>query len=142
MTGAIAIVPSDRSMGSAIVSATKVKADSFAMLKNPIAARPPQSPVPQSTHRSEWRKVPASSLFSPLPSPGDKLSEPEASQTKQHPEPATRTLEPHEVEMLLRLIHADACNTFETVLGPHANAAHRDHFHLDMKKRRYVKICN
>ena len=30
---------------------------------------------------------------------------------------------------------------FETVLGPDANEAHKNHFHLDMKKRRYVKIC-
>jgi len=38
-------------------------------------------------------------------------------------------------------IHDDACKTFNTVLGPDANAAHKDHFHLDMKVRRYVKIC-
>jgi len=41
----------------------------------------------------------------------------------------------------VRGIHADGCKTFETVLGPNANVAHRNHFHLDMKKRRYVKIC-
>ena len=29
-----------------------------------------------------------------------------------------------------------ACRRFGTVLGPNANEAHRDHFHLDMKKRR------
>jgi hypothetical protein len=38
-------------------------------------------------------------------------------------------------------IHDDACKTFNTVLGPDANEAHRNHFHLDMKVRRYVKIC-
>jgi hypothetical protein len=31
--------------------------------------------------------------------------------------------------------HANACNIFGTVLGPRANNAHKDHFHLDMKQR-------
>ena len=33
-------------------------------------------------------------------------------------------------------LHEDACRRFGTVLGPDANAAHKNHFHLDMKKRR------
>ncbi len=33
-------------------------------------------------------------------------------------------------------VHDDACQRFGTVLGPDANAAHKNHFHLDMKKRR------
>jgi hypothetical protein len=41
----------------------------------------------------------------------------------------------------LHTIHADGCKTFNTMLGPETNAAHRNHFHLDMKVRRYVKIC-
>lgn len=32
----------------------------------------------------------------------------------------------------LRQVHGDACGIFRTVLGPDYNAAHRDHFHLDM----------
>lgn len=31
----------------------------------------------------------------------------------------------------LRAIHAAACNYFRVTLGPEANEAHRDHFHLD-----------
>jgi hypothetical protein len=41
----------------------------------------------------------------------------------------------------LRQIHAKACGTFGTVLGPEANEAHRDHFHVDMAKRRYRSYC-
>ena len=41
----------------------------------------------------------------------------------------------------LREIHEAACGTFGTVLGPEANEAHRDHFHLDMAKRRYKSFC-
>lgn len=41
----------------------------------------------------------------------------------------------------LREIHEAACGTFGTVLGPEANEAHRDHFHVDMAKRRYKSFC-
>ena len=41
----------------------------------------------------------------------------------------------------LREIHAKACERFGTVLGPEANEAHRDHFHVDMAKRRYRSFC-
>jgi hypothetical protein len=32
----------------------------------------------------------------------------------------------------LRLVHDAACKAFNTTLGPQYNAAHRDHFHVDM----------
>lgn len=35
----------------------------------------------------------------------------------------------------LRELHRGGCETFEIVLGPDANAAHRDHFHFDMGDR-------
>ncbi len=41
----------------------------------------------------------------------------------------------------LREIHDGACKIFGTVLGPEANAAHRNHFHLDMTKRRHGSYC-
>lgn len=34
----------------------------------------------------------------------------------------------------LRAIHKGACRTFTTVLGPNADAFHRDHFHLDLAR--------
>ncbi len=36
----------------------------------------------------------------------------------------------------LHEVHDGACEIFGTTLGPEANAAHRNHFHLDMKERR------
>jgi hypothetical protein len=36
----------------------------------------------------------------------------------------------------LRNVHDGACEIFGTTLGPEANEAHRNHFHLDMKERR------
>jgi hypothetical protein len=41
----------------------------------------------------------------------------------------------------LRAIHKAACAIFSTVLGPEANKAHRNHFHLDMAKRTSGNIC-
>jgi hypothetical protein len=36
--------------------------------------------------------------------------------------------------MFLQAVHGGACNIFTTVLGPKANAFHRDHFHLDLAR--------
>jgi hypothetical protein len=36
----------------------------------------------------------------------------------------------------LKLVHDKACKRFGTTLGPEANAAHKNHFHFDQKKRR------
>lgn len=41
----------------------------------------------------------------------------------------------------LKEIHEGACKIFGTVLGPEANAAHKNHFHLDMAKRRHGSYC-
>lgn len=42
----------------------------------------------------------------------------------------------------LRAAHAAACRIFGTTLGPEANDAHRNHFHVDMAERRYKRICD
>lgn len=41
----------------------------------------------------------------------------------------------------LREIHVSACKRFGTVLGPEANNAHRNHFHVDMAKRPRSSFC-
>lgn len=41
----------------------------------------------------------------------------------------------------LRALHAAACGPFGTVLGPNANAAHRDHFHFDTARYRSGSYC-
>jgi hypothetical protein len=46
-----------------------------------------------------------------------------------------------ERSQFLRDIHDGACKIFGTVLGPEANAAHRNHFHLDLAKRRHSAYC-
>ncbi len=41
----------------------------------------------------------------------------------------------------LRGAHRAACLVFGTVLGPEANAAHRNHFHVDVAERKQRSIC-
>jgi hypothetical protein len=41
----------------------------------------------------------------------------------------------------LRRLHKGACGLFGTVLGPDANAAHRDHFHFDLAARKRSAFC-
>lgn len=38
--------------------------------------------------------------------------------------------------------HEAACRIFGTTLGPEANDAHRNHFHVDMAERKVKKICD
>lgn len=42
----------------------------------------------------------------------------------------------------LKRLHSGACTVFGTVLGPEANEAHRDHFHLDAKERKRHGVCH
>jgi hypothetical protein len=42
----------------------------------------------------------------------------------------------------LREIHDGACDIFGTTLGPEANDAHKNHFHLDMAPRRHRGLCD
>lgn len=42
----------------------------------------------------------------------------------------------------LHEVHASGCRIFGTTLGPEANEAHRNHFHVDMAERKVRKICD
>ena len=52
------------------------------------------------------------------------------------PPPVAKEPEMDREGQFVTFLHEDACRRFGTVLGPDANAAHKNHFHLDMKKRR------
>jgi hypothetical protein len=58
-----------------------------------------------------------------------------------------RSKEPASAEALsakaqfLREVHRTACGIFATVLGPEANKAHKDHFHVDMATRKNGAFC-
>lgn len=52
------------------------------------------------------------------------------------PPPAATEPEQDPKAQFVLYLHEEACRRFGTVLGPKANAAHKNHFHLDMKTRR------
>lgn len=90
----------------------------------------------------ELRRVATNPFFKPLfAAPAAFVDLEEQEEEPEGPVPAG-SLSRADAQAFLRAIHDDACKLFWTVLGPEANAAHRDHFHLDMRKRRYVKICD
>jgi hypothetical protein len=52
------------------------------------------------------------------------------------PPPVATEAVPDPKSQFLTFLFEDACKRFGTVLGPNANEAHKNHFHLDMKQRR------
>ncbi len=60
------------------------------------------------------------------------------------PAPPAESVLPSRTELnsqFVKTVHDDACLTFGTVLGPAANEAHKNHFHLDMKARQRNAFC-
>lgn len=57
-------------------------------------------------------------------------------------EPAVAPAPQNATSRFLHETHAAACTIFGTTLGPEANEAHRNHFHVDMAERKVRKICD
>ena len=54
----------------------------------------------------------------------------------------TAAVSPEGKTDFLRAVHRSACKAFKTALGPEANEAHRNHFHIDLAERvRDTKVC-
>lgn len=62
----------------------------------------------------------------PIPSPNPE----------REAKPPPRTPQAYQKSAFVRNIYEKACKSFGTTLGPNADAAHRNHFHFDMKYRR------
>jgi hypothetical protein len=56
--------------------------------------------------------------------------------------PETTAKPPRRMQAFLKGAHTAACQIFGTTLGPEANNAHRNHFHVDMAPRKVKKICD
>jgi hypothetical protein len=63
--------------------------------------------------------------------PAPDAPKPPVAEPEPKPDP-----KPDPTAEFLKFVHDKACQRFGTVLGPEANAAHKDHFHFDQKKRR------
>lgn len=83
----------------------------------------------------------ASRLGGPLRKPSKVESKPRKTAFYAGAEPSTDNPDP-EMKAFLHEVHETACRTFGTTLGPEANAAHRNHFHIDMAPRKFTKICD
>jgi hypothetical protein len=57
------------------------------------------------------------------------------------PEGGVGAPKPTMATKFLSRLHKGACREFETVLGPEANDAHRNHFHLDLNPLRSQAYC-
>ncbi|MDX1400482.1 MAG: extensin family protein [Kiloniellales bacterium] len=107
------------------------------------------SPSPARLARTQIAPVESNLAIRPVPSRGltPSASEPahsnqEKAETKTRRESSPpRILQRDEAAIFIHVMHAEACRIFGTVLGPNVNAAHKDHFHLDMTKRRYAGVC-
>jgi len=157
-TGAVVAVSTTRNVGSTILEVTKVRANPFVRPTPPPIAQPPRSELPQaaSISRSRGRgtvdlaRVKSSTKSNPFVSPlpqiqatpvAEPVPPPRAEPGREpEPEPLPEPAQAGDAAFV-RSVHAEACKVFGTVLGPEANEAHRDHFHLDMKARRHASFC-
>ena len=97
-------------------------------LRNPLrqtAEIPPRLPPVSSARRI------GASVLEVAKAKASELPKPPPEAVAPPPKPiALRKTE------FVRSLHEAACQRFGTVLGPEANEAHKNHFHLDMKSRR------
>lgn len=131
---------------------TRIKANPFELPVLPKQAKPPKvTPVVRAAPAGESLAakaksnpfvVPAAAEQSapdasgPAPQPGTS----QASATAQDAAPKETLAERESI--FIKEVHDDACEVFGTTLGPEANDAHKNHFHLDMKARRHAGLCD
>ena len=71
-----------------------------------------------------------------------RLGGPKPAAVPQAPPPAP-AVQPQAKTQFLHAVHRSACKVFGTVLGPEANKAHKNHFHVDLAERiKDTKICD
>ena len=132
--------------------------------KPETAGRPPPRPERQQAKAAPARPQPlaaapaAASMFGPgvsISIPGVTVMTPQREDVPEvsfgppsrlgGPKPPQRTAFPADVDGkmdFLRAAHQSACRLFNTVLGPEANNAHQNHFHVDLAERiKNTKIC-
>jgi hypothetical protein len=90
---------------------------------------------------------PAGPRVEPLGMSPSRLGGPKSNSEKSSRRRGSRRAEPVEEIpetariSFMREVHARACKHFGTVLGPEANNAHKNHFHLDMAERKRSNFC-
>jgi hypothetical protein len=140
-TASITAVSHTAQVGPQVVEVTKVKVTEFAVVNaktNPFLANTKTNPILAIAKTNPF-ELPAPPPEAKPPAPPPDAASPEPpSLDAASPEP--QSLSEREGEFV-KTVHDDACNDFGTVLGPEANDAHKNHFHLDMKARRRTAFC-
>ena len=135
----------------------KIKANPFAVPKPPEEAKPAQATtvvasVPQAASpdgagttvakSNPFVAVPPAHASAPRPAPAAATLPQDATPTEAAPQdgPHEPTLAERQ-SVFIKTVHDEACEVFGTTLGPAANEAHKNHFHLDMKERKRTGFC-
>lgn len=93
---------------------------------------------------SDWQRAPepvetaSAAQGQPAQAAGQVPAAPKA---PIQPVAAAPILKPTPADGFLKAIHAKACGIFGTVLGPEANKAHHNHFHVDLHPRKRTAFC-
>jgi hypothetical protein len=113
-----------------------------------VVAPPAPTPNPEGEHGSaSTASIPDGKVADPKAKAADHKAM-EVTKAKSEaavpPSPPPVTTEPVITDpksLFVKHVHDAACKDFGTVLGPEANEAHKNHFHLDMKARRGASFC-
>lgn len=105
-----------------------------------VAPAPPDPSQPTKGGETETAAAPSTSK--PSGNNASDVTKAKApAEAPPTPPPVAEEPKPDPTSSFVRKVHDDACNNFGTVLGPDADAAHKTHFHLDMKARHRSGFC-
>ena len=139
VTGSIAPVSHTHSLVVGALAITRIKANPFEAPAPPPEVRAPEAAAPSP--QSVVAKNVQNPFVAPAPATESTPSDAKSSEAPPADAPSpSQTLSERE-GVFVKTVHDDACSTFGTVLGPEANEAHKNHFHLDMKARRHTAFC-
>jgi hypothetical protein len=157
MTGSItkvsqAVTP--MSLPVAVRAVVLANANPFVMPKPPQEAKPPAArPVAANVPAAPTESIVATTKSNPFVAPAPEVKVSTATPQSSAPQaaapapdalpqdtPASDTLALRK-SAFIKDVHDEACHVFGTTLGPAANEAHKNHFHLDMKARRHAGFC-
>lgn len=142
--------PIAREIAAQAAAAQKQREAAAAKLKNGNQPQPPQAAAPvasQALRPSIAIDLPGIAVQIPGASAPTALGLTLPNRLGGPKQGETASSTPAAIEPLaskaqfLRAAHRAACGVFGTVLGPEANSAHKNHFHLDMAERKVRSIC-
>jgi hypothetical protein len=110
----------------------------------PHVVPPPPEPNPAREGAGDGKSVSSNPFVKPTGGDrGEDVVTPAKADAEGPPSPPPVATEPvpDPKSQFVTFLFEDACRRFGTVLGPNANEAHKDHFHLDMKRRRKSNFC-